>query len=229
MDIAAWLRGLGLEQYEPAFLANEIDEKVLPHLTSEDLREIGVVPIGHRRRLLDAIAVLGASAPTTAVTAAVSGASAPPDAERRQLTVCFAIWSARRRCRRASIPRICARSWAPMIAASPMRWAALPDLLRNAWATVCSFISAIPRRTKMMPSDNIERSRFLWRAAGTGYPSDRARDNDRPCSGPWDAVDGCRPAPRQPAGLAMAGWEGGGTRRCAMASPRRSTAWFMPR
>ena len=40
MDIAAWLRGLGLEQYEPAFLANEIDEKVLPHLTSEDLREI---------------------------------------------------------------------------------------------------------------------------------------------------------------------------------------------
>ena len=73
MDIAAWLRGLGLEQYEPAFLANEIDEKVLPHLTSEDLREIGVVSIGYRRRLLDAIAVLGASAPTAAVTAAVSG------------------------------------------------------------------------------------------------------------------------------------------------------------
>jgi class 3 adenylate cyclase len=89
VDIAAWLRGLGLEQYEPAFLANEIDEKVLPHLASEDLREIGVVPIGHRRRLLDAIAVLGASAPTTAVTAAVSGTSAPGDAERRQLTVMF--------------------------------------------------------------------------------------------------------------------------------------------
>ena len=45
MDIAAWLRGLGLEQYEPAFRANEIDERVLPSLTSEDLREIGVVPI----------------------------------------------------------------------------------------------------------------------------------------------------------------------------------------
>ena len=89
MDIAAWLRGLGLEQYEPAFRANEIDEKVLSHLTSEDLREIGVMPIGHRRRLLDAIAVLGTSAPTTAVTGAVSGASAPTDAERRQLTVMF--------------------------------------------------------------------------------------------------------------------------------------------
>ena len=59
MDIAAWLRCLGLEQYEPAFRANEIDERVLPSLTSEDLREIGVVPIGHRRRLLDAIAAVG--------------------------------------------------------------------------------------------------------------------------------------------------------------------------
>jgi ABC-type nitrate/sulfonate/bicarbonate transport system substrate-binding protein len=68
VDIAAWLRGLGLEQYEPAFRANEIDEKVLSHLTSEDLREIGVVPIGHRRRLLDAIAALGTEAPVVPET-----------------------------------------------------------------------------------------------------------------------------------------------------------------
>ena len=68
MDIAAWLRGLGLEQYEPAFRANEIDERVLPSLTSEDLREIGVVLIGHRRRLLDAIAALGTQAPVIAET-----------------------------------------------------------------------------------------------------------------------------------------------------------------
>jgi hypothetical protein len=54
VDIAAWLHDLGLEQYEPAFRANEIDAKVLPSLTSEDLREIGVVLIGHRRRLLEA-------------------------------------------------------------------------------------------------------------------------------------------------------------------------------
>ena len=89
MDIAAWLRALGLDQYEPAFRVNEIDEGVLPSLNSEDLREIGVVPIGHRRRLLDAIAALSAPAPTAAVTAAVSGASASADAERRQLTVMF--------------------------------------------------------------------------------------------------------------------------------------------
>ena len=66
MDIVAWLRGLGLEQYEPAFRDNEIDWEVLPKLTSEDLKEIGVVAIGHRRKLLDAIAALGAAVPAVA-------------------------------------------------------------------------------------------------------------------------------------------------------------------
>ena len=68
MDISAWLRDLGLEQYWPAFRVNEIDERVLPILTSEDLREIGVVLIGHRRRLLDAIAALGTKAPVVTET-----------------------------------------------------------------------------------------------------------------------------------------------------------------
>ena len=91
MDIAAWLRGLRLEQYEAAFRANEIDEGVLRSLTSEDLREIGVVPIGHRRRLLDAIAALSdGRLPATEATAAAAAASAATvEAERRQLTVTF--------------------------------------------------------------------------------------------------------------------------------------------
>src|ERR1700720_928868 len=89
MDIAAWLQGLGFARYVPAFRDNEIDWEVLPKLTSEDLREIGVAAIGHRRKLLDAIAALGASAATTTLTAAVSEASAPAEAERRQLTVMF--------------------------------------------------------------------------------------------------------------------------------------------
>jgi hypothetical protein len=55
MDVAAWLQGLGLELYVSAFRDNEIDWEVLPKLTSEDLREIGVAAIGHRRKLLDAI------------------------------------------------------------------------------------------------------------------------------------------------------------------------------
>ena len=89
MDIEAWLQGLGLERYAPAFRDNEIDWEVLPKLTSEDLREIGVAAVGHRRKLLGAIAALGAVAPAAAVAAVVSGASAPADAERRQLTVMF--------------------------------------------------------------------------------------------------------------------------------------------
>jgi len=56
MDIAAWLQGLDFERYITVFRDNEIDWEVLPRLTSEDLREIGVAAVGHRRKLLDAIA-----------------------------------------------------------------------------------------------------------------------------------------------------------------------------
>jgi class 3 adenylate cyclase len=89
MDIAAWLDGLGLGQYEQAFRVNEIDERVLPSLTSEDLREIGVVPIGHRRRVLDAIAALGTSSAAVVASARTDDAMPRSDAERRQLTVMF--------------------------------------------------------------------------------------------------------------------------------------------
>jgi SAM domain (Sterile alpha motif) len=58
MDIGGWLRSLGLEKYESAFRENEINENVLPKLTQEDLKEIGVGPVGHRRIILDAIVFL---------------------------------------------------------------------------------------------------------------------------------------------------------------------------
>ena len=58
MDIAAWLRGIGLEEYAPAFRDNRIDMRVLPKLTADDLKELGVTTIGDRRILLDAIAAL---------------------------------------------------------------------------------------------------------------------------------------------------------------------------
>ncbi len=83
MVVADWLRKLGLEQYEPAFRANEIDARVLPSLTVEDLKDLGVTLVGHRRRMLDAIAALGVEAPAPSV------ASATAAAERRQLTVMF--------------------------------------------------------------------------------------------------------------------------------------------
>jgi hypothetical protein len=58
MDLGGWLRRLGLEQYEAAFRENEIDDRVLPSLTAEDVKELGVRLVGHRRKLLDAIAKL---------------------------------------------------------------------------------------------------------------------------------------------------------------------------
>jgi class 3 adenylate cyclase/predicted ATPase len=84
MDVATWLRGLGLERYEAAFRDNEIDWEVLPKLTSEDLKDLGVVLGGHRRKLLDAIAALRDQPEATA-----ERASAVSIAERRQLTVMF--------------------------------------------------------------------------------------------------------------------------------------------
>ncbi len=89
MDVAAWLRGLGLERYEQAFRDNEIDWEVLPNLSSDDLGDIGVAAVGHRRKLLDAIAALRAAVPAATVPAACGDAPAPADAERRQLTVMF--------------------------------------------------------------------------------------------------------------------------------------------
>ena len=50
MDVV-WLRSLGLGKYEAAFRENEIDETVLPGLTAEDLKELGVASLGHRRKL----------------------------------------------------------------------------------------------------------------------------------------------------------------------------------
>jgi class 3 adenylate cyclase len=91
VDIGNWLRGLGLAQYEPAFRDNDVDAEVLLRLTADDLRELGVTSIGHRRRLLDAIAALteGAPKPAATVTTAPRDVPAPADAERRQLTVMF--------------------------------------------------------------------------------------------------------------------------------------------
>jgi class 3 adenylate cyclase len=91
MDIEGWLRRLGLERYEQAFRENEIDLRVLPELTADDLRELGVAAIGHRRLLLKAIADLAAGA-GRAVAEDVPAAFPPNatvEAERRQLTVMF--------------------------------------------------------------------------------------------------------------------------------------------
>jgi len=87
MDVAAWLQSLGLERYEQAFRDNDVDGEVLPELTADDLISIGVTSVGHRRKLLAAIAALGVE-PTRDLA---QPPTSPPtiDAERRQLTVMF--------------------------------------------------------------------------------------------------------------------------------------------
>src|SRR6476469_6074139 len=94
MDVGAWLRELGLEQYEAAFHENAVDAEVLPRLTTDDLKEMGIVPIGHRRRLLDAIAALRlpatpAEAPAQASSSSTLTEPAGSTAERRPLSVMF--------------------------------------------------------------------------------------------------------------------------------------------
>src|ERR1700751_1012449 len=95
MDVAAWLRGLGLEQYAQLFRDSDIDGEILCGMTAKDLKELGISSFGHRRRLLNAITALGGEPPTRDVaqsaTSATSAPTSPPpiDAERRQLTVMF--------------------------------------------------------------------------------------------------------------------------------------------
>jgi class 3 adenylate cyclase len=95
MDVGGWLRGLGLERYEAAFREHEVNEQVLPSLTQEDLKEIGVGPVGHRRVLLEAIAALRADTSRSGPSAEMAAASSPSNAqsedraERRQVTVMF--------------------------------------------------------------------------------------------------------------------------------------------
>jgi class 3 adenylate cyclase/tetratricopeptide (TPR) repeat protein len=90
VDIAAWLKSLGLEEYEHAFRENAIDADVLPKLTVEDLKDLGITAVGHRRKLLDAIAALQAPAAKNDITAPPIRRPIAAEAERRQVTVLFA-------------------------------------------------------------------------------------------------------------------------------------------
>src|SRR6476660_2610318 len=93
MDVGGWLRGLGLGQYETNFRDNKINADLLPRLTNDDLKDIGVSALGDRLQLLDAIAVIAGAGPTADVPASPRK-SAPSkglqaSAERRPITVMF--------------------------------------------------------------------------------------------------------------------------------------------
>src|ERR1700676_4458254 len=92
-QIAGWLEKLGLGQYAPRFAENDINFAILSDLTDQDLKELGVSSLGHRRQLLRAIAELNTvekDAPKRAPATAAPVTPQPHDAaERRQLTVMF--------------------------------------------------------------------------------------------------------------------------------------------
>jgi hypothetical protein len=147
MDVVVWLRSLGLGQYEKTFRENEIDETVLPSLTAEDLEDLGVGIVGHRRKLLDAIAALRPDVNPKAAHASV-GASAdasPKDAaERRQVTVMFSdlVGST------ALSARMDPEDLREVISAYQK---CVAEAVRR-WATVCSCISVIRRRMRTTPN-----------------------------------------------------------------------------
>src|SRR5579864_9506793 len=93
MEIEEWLNSLGLQEYTRRFIENDIDSELLPKLTNEDLKELGIESLGHRRKILNAIAALcvepppkPAPQPSPEPTRKSEPSSA---AERRQLTVVF--------------------------------------------------------------------------------------------------------------------------------------------
>jgi class 3 adenylate cyclase/pimeloyl-ACP methyl ester carboxylesterase len=98
VDIADWLRRLGLHQYESVFRDNDVDTETLPSLTADDLRELGITSLGHRKKLLSAIAALSPTlakdleddrGPLLAEASASRPSMKTRPAERRHLTVMF--------------------------------------------------------------------------------------------------------------------------------------------
>lgn len=98
MDIASWLRGLSLEKYIQVFADNDIDSEILPTVTADELIQIGISSLGHRRKLLNAIAALQkepereeavGEEKNVATHSSFKSESTPTQAERRQITVMF--------------------------------------------------------------------------------------------------------------------------------------------
>jgi class 3 adenylate cyclase len=87
-QIAEWLEKLGMSEYAQRFAENDIDVPVLRHLTDQDLKELGI-SLGHRRKLLAAIAEMTDTAPPAPIPIAATESKAQDTAERRQVTVMF--------------------------------------------------------------------------------------------------------------------------------------------
>jgi hypothetical protein len=154
MDIVVWLRSLGLGKYEAVFRENEIDETILPNLTAEDLKDLGVSIVGHRRKLLDAIAALRTDTvktPFADAAAPSSATSLSPEnrAERRQVTVMFSDLVGSTALSARMDPEDCGRSFPLTRSVLPRPCSASAGSWRSTWATGSWYISDIRRRMRM--------------------------------------------------------------------------------
>ena len=147
VDTSTWLRALDLAQYESIFRENAIDAEILPELTEADLEKLGVV-LGHRKRILCAIAALDTHPPEPPPSAAPRAEGA----ERRQLTVMFCDLVGSTPLSVRYDPEDLRDVIGATTAASPTRSPATPGLSPNIWATAFWSISAIRKRMRTMPS-----------------------------------------------------------------------------
>ena len=167
MSVGDWLRSLGPERYAVAFRDNEIDWAALPKLTAQDLKDLGVVLGGHRRRLLEALAAL---APLPTPPSLAGEGRVGVEAERRQLTVMFCDLVGSTPLSQRFDPedlREIVGAYYRVVADTVTRFAASSP---NTWAMVCWFTSAIPRHTRTMPSGRCgPGSRSSTRSAGSRH------------------------------------------------------------
>src|SRR5215475_1893847 len=134
-QIGDWLKRLGLGQYARCFAENDIDFSILYDLADQDLEKIGVQSLGHRRKLLRAMADLKdieTRASAIPIAAAVPAVAHSPDgAERRHVTVMF-----------------CEKSFRAIRSALPKPCVASTGSWQDTWGMACWSISAIPEHTR---------------------------------------------------------------------------------
>ena len=153
-QVADWLEKLGLGQYAQRFAENDINFSILPDLTDQDLKELGVSSLGHRRQILRAIAELNGVEKGTATCTAAAAPVAPHDtAERRQVTVMFSDLVGSTALSARIDPEDLREVISALIrSASPRPSAGSAGLWRSTWATACSSISVIRKRMRTTPS-----------------------------------------------------------------------------
>ena len=151
-EIADWLATLGMSEYAQRFAENDIDFTILGDLTDQDLEKVGVASLGHRRKLLRAIADLKdieKSEPEVAVAAAIPASPRPQDtAERRQVTVMFSDLVGSTAMSARMDPEDLLQ---PIRSALQRPWVASAASSPNTWAMACWSISAIRKPMRTTP------------------------------------------------------------------------------